>query len=145
MGPGLGHLVRFGGTLTLSNVLGYFMQGLDSVVLGYLFGSAGVGLYNRAQSLLQTPMQQFMPTVMSVATSAFSRLAPDADSFERNTLRLLGMVSCAAGLVVALVVGTADWIVALMLGDQWTELCRSSQRFRCSLSLSRAHPCWGPC
>jgi O-antigen/teichoic acid export membrane protein len=119
-GPGLGRMVRFGGTLTLSNVLGYFLQGLDSVVLGYLFGSAGVGLYNRAQSLLQKPLQQFMPTVMSVATSAFSRLASDAESFERNTLRLLGMVACAAGLVVALVVATADWMVALMLGDQWT-------------------------
>jgi PST family polysaccharide transporter len=119
-GPGLGHMLRFGGILTLSNVLGYFMQGLDSVVLGYLFGASGVGLYNRAQSLLQRPMQQFMPTVMSVATSAFSRLASDAESFKRNTLRLLGMVACAAGLVVALVVATADWMVALLLGDQWT-------------------------
>ena len=117
--PGLAHLVKFGGTLTLSNLLGYLMQGLDSVVIGYFFGANGVGLYSRAQALLQKPLEQFMPTVMTVATSAFSRIAPDAARFEKNALKLLSIVACAAGILVALVIGTADWVVALLLGAKW--------------------------
>jgi PST family polysaccharide transporter len=117
--PGLAHLVKFGGTLTLSNLLGYLMQGLDSVVIGYFFGANGVGLYSRAQALLQKPLEQFMPTVMTVATSAFSRIAPDAARFEENALKLLRMVACTAGILVALVIGTADWVVALLLGARW--------------------------
>ena len=61
-----------------------------------------------------------MPAASSVATSTFSRLAPDAVRFERSALRLLAIVTCAAGWVVALVMGTAPWIVALLLGAQWT-------------------------
>jgi O-antigen/teichoic acid export membrane protein len=116
---GLNSLLKFGGTTTLSNVLSFLLQGLDSVLLGYFFGAGGVGVYNRAQSLLSKPMEQVMPAIMSVTTSAFARIASDSDRFERNTLRLLGMVACAAGLVVALTMGTADWLVALLLGPKW--------------------------
>jgi O-antigen/teichoic acid export membrane protein len=116
---GLASLLRFGGTVTLSNVLGFLVQGLDSVLIGYFFGAAGVGNYNRAQNLLLRPMEQFMPSAMNVATSAFSRLASEPVRFERSALRLLSMVACVAGWVVALVMGTAPWVVALLLGAQW--------------------------
>jgi PST family polysaccharide transporter len=56
---------------------------------------------------------------MNVATSAFSRLASDAARFERAVLRLLAMVACAAGWVVALVMGLAPWLVAVLLGARW--------------------------
>jgi PST family polysaccharide transporter len=105
--------------MTLSNILSFLLQGLDSVLLGYFFGAGGLGVYNRAQGLLAKPMEQVMPAVMNVTTSAFSRLATDAERFERNALRLLSIVSCVAGLVVALTMATAPWLVRLLLGPQW--------------------------
>jgi PST family polysaccharide transporter len=111
--------MTFGGTVTLSNILGYLIQGADNVILGYSFGATGVGIYNRAQAILQKPLQQFTPSVMNVATSAFSRLAPDPERFERNAALLLSLTACLAGVVVTFVVGTADWLVALLLGPRW--------------------------
>jgi PST family polysaccharide transporter len=112
--------LRFGSAVTLQNILGFLASGLDSILLGYFFGAGDLGIYNRARNLLLRPLEQFMPAAVTVATSAFSRLAPDAVRFERAALRLLAMVTCAAGWVVALVIGTAPWIVALLLGAQWT-------------------------
>src|SRR4029453_4025434 len=77
-------------------------------------------IYNRARNVVLRPLEQFMPSAVNVATSAFSRLAPDPARFERSALRLLAMVSFAAGWVVALVMGAAPWIVALLLGPRWT-------------------------
>jgi len=116
---GLMPLLRFGGTVTLSNVLAFLVQGLDSILLGHFVGAGGVGLYNRAQSLLLRPLDQFMPAAMNVATSAFSRLSSDQPRFERSALQLLAMVACVGGWVVTLVMGTAPWLVALLLGSRW--------------------------
>jgi PST family polysaccharide transporter len=112
--------LRFGSAVALQNILGFLNTGLDSVLLGYFFGARDLGIYNRARSLLLRPLEQFMPAAVNVATSTFSRLAPDAVRFERSALRLLAIVTCAAGWVVALVMGAAPWIVALLLGAQWT-------------------------
>jgi PST family polysaccharide transporter len=116
---GLMPFLKFGGALTLSNILSFLVRGLDSVLLGYFFGAGGVGIYNRAQNLLVRPIEQVMPAISNVTTSAFSRLAPDSARFERNALQILGIAACLAGLVVALIMGTADWLVALLLGPQW--------------------------
>jgi len=59
-------LLKFGSTVTLSNVLGFLMNGLDSVLLGYFVGPVGLGVYNRAQNTLSRPMQQLIITVHSV-------------------------------------------------------------------------------
>jgi PST family polysaccharide transporter len=112
--------LRFGGAVALQNILGFLASGLDSILLGYFFGAGDLGIYNRARSLLLRPLEQFMPAAANVATSTFSRLAPDAVRFERSALRLLAIVTCAAGWVVALVMGAAPWIVALLLGARWT-------------------------
>ena len=114
--------LRFGGAVTLQNILRFIVSGLDSVLLGYFFGAGDLGIYNRARSLLVRPLEQFMPSAMNVATSAFSRLASDSVRFERSALRLLAIVACVGGWVVALVMGTAPWIVALLLGAQWNEV-----------------------
>ena len=66
-----------------------------------------------------TPMQQFLPPVTNVAMSAFSRVAEDRIRFQKAALQLLGWVAFVSGLLVALVLGTADWIVAIILGRQW--------------------------
>jgi PST family polysaccharide transporter len=116
---GLVPLLRFGGALTLSNVLGFLLRGLDRVLLGHFFGAGGVGPYDRAQSLLVRPMEYVMPAITNVSTSALSRLSADRARFERGALQILGVAACAAGLVVALVVGTADWAVAVLLGPRW--------------------------
>jgi PST family polysaccharide transporter len=116
----LAPLLAFGGALTLSNVLAYVVRGLDLLLLGHFSGAFGLGLYARAQGILVKPMDQVVPPVLTVATGTFSRLSATPERFASAAFRFLGALSFVAGLVTALVVGCAHWIVAVLLGPQWT-------------------------
>lgn len=117
----LAPLLAFGGALTLSNLLAFVARGLDSLLLGRFVGAVGLGLYTRAQNILLRPLEQVIPPVMNVATGTFARLAATPERFIETAFRFLGVLAFTAGLAVALVVGTAHWIVALLLGPQWTD------------------------
>jgi O-antigen/teichoic acid export membrane protein len=114
-------LIKFGGTLTISNLLSFVNSGLDSIVIGYFFGPVGLGIYNRAQNTLSRPLKQILPPIMSVASSAFARTASDPKKFEAATLQLTFLVACVSSLIVALAVACTDWIVLIMLGPNWSE------------------------
>lgn len=120
-GADLKPLLKFGSTVTLSNLLGFLMNGLDSVLLGYFIGPVGLGIYNRAQNTLSKPMQQLIPPVMNVAYGVFSRAAHDRQKFESAALQLGFVVVAAGGLIAALTMICADWIVLVVLGGNWSE------------------------
>jgi O-antigen/teichoic acid export membrane protein len=114
-------LIKFGGTVTVSNMLGFVMSGLDSVVIGYFFGPVGLGIYNRAQNTLSRPLKQILPPIMNVASSAFARAANDLKRFEAAAFQLTFLVTCASSLMVAVAITCTDWIVLVMLGPNWSE------------------------
>lgn len=119
--PGLGPLLRFGGALTVSNLLTYANHNLDNILLGRFLGDAAVGFYSRAQALLNRPLEQVLPPVMSVALPMLSRLVADPLRFRRATLQLIEL-ACFGGCFISLVlIPCADWVVRLLLGPQWAE------------------------
>jgi PST family polysaccharide transporter len=120
-------MMRFGGALTVSNLLRFVASGLDSVVVGFFFGASALGFYNRAQQILSQPLKQVLPPVMNVAGSAFARVAGDSRAFEAAAIQLAFMIGCVSSLIVAIAVVGADWIVLIMLGPQW-ELAASLAR-----------------
>jgi PST family polysaccharide transporter len=114
-------MIRFGGALTVSNLLGFVSSGLDSVAIGHLFGPSVLGLYNRAQNTLSRPLKQVLPPIMNVAASACARVAHAPDKFSTAALQLAFIVACISSLVVAIAVVCADWLVLILLGQQWRE------------------------
>ncbi len=118
--PRLLSFIRFGGAVTIQNILGFIVSGLDSVLLGYFFGGQISGSTIEGAAYSSVRWSSSCPRRPAWRTAPSRVLAPDATRFERSALRLLAIVTCAAGWVVALVVGTAPWIVALLLGAQWT-------------------------
>lgn len=114
-------LIKFGGTVTLSNVLGFVLSGLDSVIIGYFFGPVPLGIYNRAQSTLSRPMRQILPPIMNVASSSFARVAKNPEKFEAAALQLAFPIACASSFVVVIALVGADWIVRIMLGTGWEQ------------------------
>lgn len=114
-------MLKFGGTLTVSNLLGFILSGLDSVVMGFFYGPTALGLYNRAQNTLSRPLAQILPPIMNVAASVFARSATDQKKFESGALQLAFLIACVSTMIVAIVVVGADWIVLIMLGPNWSE------------------------
>ncbi|MEG8025678.1 oligosaccharide flippase family protein [Sphingomonas aurantiaca] len=52
------HLLRFGGTVTGYNLLGYLITNLDNILIGARFGARPLGIYDRAYKLMFQPLWQ---------------------------------------------------------------------------------------
>src|SRR5689334_14217776 len=54
-GAGIRSMLRFGGTITLNNLIVYFAYNFDKLLLGRFWGADALGLYGRAYQLINVP------------------------------------------------------------------------------------------
>ncbi len=109
---------RFGGHLLGSQLIGYLANNVDSLTIGHRFGAAPLGTYNRAFQLLMNPLNQVRAPSTTVALPVLSRANR---GLEFDAIVRRGQLALVLPLAVALalVVGTAHPLVAVLLGDQW--------------------------
>jgi PST family polysaccharide transporter len=114
-------LYRFGGHLLASQLVGYLANNVDSLTIGHRFGAHPLGVYNRAFQLLMNPLNQVRAPSTTVALPVLSRAAgtPQFDEIVR-TGQLVLAYPVTIGLAV--VAGTADPLVAVLLGPAWQEV-----------------------
>ena len=105
--------------MTVSSLVGYFNNNLDIILLGRRFGDVIVGFYSRAQGMMSKPLDQVLTPIMSVAAPALSRLGADPARFKHASFNLIRMACFGGCLLLMNTVLTADWIVRLLLGEQW--------------------------
>ena len=121
---GLGDLLAFGGYLTGFNTVNYFARNLDNILIGWRWGAAPLGLYSRAYTILLMPLQQITGPISSVAIPALSRLQDDPDRYRRAYREVLQKLTLMTSPLVAFLIGTSSWIIAVVLGPQWHDAAR---------------------
>lgn len=121
---GVGSLIAFGGNLTGFSVVNYFARNFDQVLLGYFHGPLSVGLYQKAYDFLLIPLRQINEPVSSVAIPALSRLTGEPERYRITYLRILEKILLVTMPLGALMIMTSDWLVLIVLGDQWIEAGR---------------------
>ena len=112
-------LAGFGGNLTAFGVVNYFARNLDDILVGKMFGAAALGFYQKAYELLMIPLRQINNPIGAVAIPALSQLDPTSQRYRRVYLRILEKLLLVTTFIGALLCGTADWIVLLLLGEPW--------------------------
>ncbi|MGH9630944.1 MAG: lipopolysaccharide biosynthesis protein [Bryobacteraceae bacterium] len=112
-------LLAFGGNLTGFNFLSYLGRNADSVLIGRFIGSYELGLYSRAYGLLLLPLQQINTPIAAVAVPALSRIAEAPEHLRAAYKRILSKICLVTMPFGAFMIGTADWIVAVVLGSNW--------------------------
>ena len=114
-------LLRFGGNLTGFGVVNFFARNLDNMLIGRVWGSQQLGLYAKAYQLLTLPIDQINSPITTVAVPTLSRLNDSPERYRRTYLRIIEKISVLTMPGIALLIGTADWIVLIVLGPQWTQ------------------------
>ena len=113
-------LVAFGGNITGFEVVNYWARNVDNLLLGRVWGPVQLGLYAKAYQLLMMPLELISGPIGAVATSALSRLAADSPQRYRSaavgTIQKIGLLTMPAAVLMMI---AADWLVAVVLGDQW--------------------------
>lgn len=113
--------VRFGASVTGFNMLTAAARSLDQVLIGWLWGPAVLGFYERAAKLVLVPVNNINAPIYAVAMPVLSRLDGQPERYRNAFLLILEKFAMVTMPPAAVAVVTADWVVALLFGPQWHE------------------------
>jgi len=117
--PEVRSMLSFGGNITGYATVNYFAKNADNLLIGRFRGPQDLGFYTKSSQILGLPTDQINEPVMSVAIPALSRLAHDPERYRDAYRRMVEKVLMFAMPAVALMIGTSDWLVRIILGPQW--------------------------
>jgi PST family polysaccharide transporter len=112
-------MLAFGANITGFGVVNYFGANLDNFLVGRFGGAQQLGFYAKAYQLLLLPVDQINAPVAAVAVPALSRLVDVTDRSRRAYVRLLEKLTILTMPLAALMIGTSDWLIQVVLGPQW--------------------------
>ena len=120
-GVGIHSMLRFGGTITLNNLVVYVAYNFDKLLLGRFWGADALGLYGRAYQLINVPTTNLHSAVGGVAFSALSRLQDDPIRFRSYFLKGYSLVNSMTVPISVFGALFADDIVLVVLGPKWAD------------------------
>jgi PST family polysaccharide transporter len=112
-------MLAFGGNITGFTVLNYFSRNTDDLLIGRFWGSQQLGLYAKAYQLLLFPLNQINLPVGGVLTPTLSRLVDEPERYREAFRRTLDKIVMVTMPLVAFLMATSDWLIAVVLGPQW--------------------------
>jgi len=117
-------MLTFGGQVTGYSIVNYVSKNLDNLLIGKLWGAQNLGLFSKAGQLVSLPSEQMDEPLATVAVPVLSRLDDSPERYRRVYLRMLEKVMLLTMPAITLVIVSADSIVRLVLGSQWTAASR---------------------
>lgn len=117
--PGVGEMLRFGLSLTVTNVLDYTAQNLDNVLIGRFYSAEALGLYSRAYNLLLMPLRQVTAPVARVAIPVLSYLQDQPARFRRFFMAAMSAAAYASLPMICFLAGLSHEVISVLLGDRW--------------------------
>ena len=112
-------MIGFGGGIIGTRFLYAFVRNTPNVLLGWAWGAAEVGLYQRAYALLMFAVDQIQTPVTAVAIAPMSRLQSDWPRLRRYFLAGYSVVISCILPIVATCAVYANEIIEVLLGRQW--------------------------
>ena len=112
-------MLAFGGNITGFTVLNYFSRNTDDLLIGRFWGSQQLGLYAKAYQLLLFPLNQINLPIGGVAVPTLSRLVDEPERYRAAFARTLDKIVMITMPLVAFLMVSADWLIAVVLGAQW--------------------------
>jgi O-antigen/teichoic acid export membrane protein len=115
----LRRILRFGGGVLGFNMLNACNRNADNMLIGRYFGSAALGNYSVAYSILLTPVRQINAIVQTTVFPRLVLLMPDGGRVGQalgNTMGALAQLCTPPLTALCLVSGQ---LVRLFLGDRW--------------------------
>jgi PST family polysaccharide transporter len=117
---GAGEMVRFGGKVSVANMVNFLIRNADNVLIGRVSGPAQLGLYDRSYKLMMLPLVNISGPLGQVMLPALGRLRDDGEAYRRaflTAVRTLQLVLVPGAAVAA---ATSDRMIPFLLGPRWS-------------------------
>jgi len=112
-------MLKYGGAVTLHNLVAYLAFNVDKVLLGRFWGAEVLGIYGRAYQLINMPTDNLNSTIGMVGFPALSRLQNDPPRLRNYFLKGYGLfLSLVMPITMACALFAED-IVRVFLGPKW--------------------------
>ena len=118
---GIVPMLRFGGTLTLNNLVVYGGYNSEKLLLGRYFGPDALGLYSRIYELINLPTRIINSAFGSVTFAALSRVQAAPARFKSYFLAGYSLVLSITLPTTIFCAVLADDIILVVLGPKWIE------------------------
>jgi PST family polysaccharide transporter len=102
-----------------NDILWFFSQKSDQTLVGYRFGSVGLGPYSLASRVVSLLYDGIISPLQSVALPAFSQLQLEPSRFERALNKFCEMCSFVSFPVFAGIIAIAPDLVPWLFGSKW--------------------------
>ncbi|AOL93644.1 Membrane protein involved in the export of O-antigen and teichoic acid [Porphyrobacter sp. LM 6] len=118
---GAGHILGFGGVMTMTQLFWFVQSQADVVIAGRVLDPHTLGVYSTGLFLAQLLAAKFVPPINEVAYAAYARqqgegVEASAPTALLATIRLVMLVALPAYAGLAVV---APVLVPVLLGDKW--------------------------
>lgn len=112
-------LLKFGGTVSLSQLFYFIYSQADTVIGGKLLGKEPLGAYAIAMEIASMPMQKVSSVLNQVALPAFSRIQDEVHRAGRYLVKTTGLISLVGFPVFFGISAIAPELVRGLLGAKW--------------------------
>ena len=112
-------IVTFGMKVTAANLSSWSISNLDTVFIGRAFGVVDLGLYNRALTLLNAPMNMITTGFQGVLFSACSRTQKDLDKIRRIYLETNAAVAMLCIPIFVTLAVVPETLILGVYGAEW--------------------------
>lgn len=112
-------LFGFGANVIGGNMLNYFRQNMDYIIIGRIMGAELLGYYTLAYTLAVFPAVKIIPVITRVVFPAFSLLQDDNIRFRKGYMKL---VSALSFFIMPALIGlamVAPELIIKVYGDKW--------------------------
>ena len=116
---GVRDLLRFGASVTGSGLASALARSLDQILIGWLWGPAALGFYERTSRLLLLPINTINAPVYAAGMPALSRLADQPERYRAMFCQIVQKLGLLTMPVFAVVAVMADWVIDILFGPAW--------------------------
>lgn len=117
--PSSDGVFRFGGKIIAANLSDWAISNLDSLVVGRALGVETLGLYNRALTLVSSPLGAFVAGLRGVLFAACSRAQHRPHSLRRAYLGATTAVALVCLPLFVSIASVAETVIVGLYGQNW--------------------------
>jgi O-antigen/teichoic acid export membrane protein len=110
-----------------ANMFNYWARNSDNIIIGRLLGSAPLGYYQIAYTLMLYPLTYITQTINQVTLPAFAKIQSEDERFREALCRVAALVALVTAPMMMGLVVIAEPFVRVVLGPQWEPSIRVIQ------------------
>ena len=107
--------------MTASGLATALARSVDQILIGWLWGPAVLGLYERTTRLVLLPVNTINAPVYAAGMPALSRLIDQPERYRSMFRQIMQKLALLTMPVFAMAAVLADWLVRILFGPTWTQ------------------------